>query len=76
MVISWIVNTLSPEIADNMNYVTLASQMWKELNEKFFVIDGHRTYQLKKESQSLEQEDKSVEIYFRKLKVSRINTMV
>lgn len=67
MVISWILNTVTTEIADSVSYVTLASQMWKELEDRFSSINVHRIYQLQKELHSLEQEDKSVEIYFHKL---------
>lgn len=68
MIISWIMNTLSPEIGDSMSYVMEASLIWKELEDRFSSIDGHRIYQLLKEMHSLEQENKSVEIYFHKLK--------
>lgn len=35
MCISWILNCVSPEIGDSMNYVGTTSQMWKELQDVF-----------------------------------------
>jgi hypothetical protein len=35
MVHSWIVNTLNPEIADNVIYYSTAHEVWEDLRERF-----------------------------------------
>ncbi|XP_074361251.1 uncharacterized protein LOC141701514 [Apium graveolens] len=68
MVISWIMNTVSNEISNGMDFVTSAHQMWEELHDQFSSVNGHRVYQVLKELHALEHSDKSVEIYYHKLK--------
>lgn len=68
IVISWILNTVSDEISTGMNFVTSAQKMWTKLHDQFLSVNGHRVYQLLKEIHALEQADKSVEIFYHKLK--------
>lgn len=68
MVISWILNTVSDEISVGMDFVNSAQDMWIELHDQFASIDGHRVYQVLKDLHTLEQGDKSVEIYYHKMK--------
>lgn len=68
MVITWILNNVSDEISDGMNFVTSTTEVWTELHERFSIIDGHRMYQILRDTHSLEQQEKSVEIYYHKLK--------
>lgn len=68
MVISWILNTMSDEICNGMDYVNTAQEVSNELSEQFSSINGHRVYQVLKDLHALEQGDKSVEIYYHKMK--------
>ncbi|XP_074377154.1 uncharacterized protein LOC141718674 [Apium graveolens] len=68
MVISWILNTVSDEISNGMDFVTSTQEMWEELHGQFSSVNGHRVYQVLKDTHALEQGDKSVEIYYHKLK--------
>lgn len=68
MVISWIMNTVSDEISNGMDFVTSAQEFWNELHDQFSSVNGHRVYQVLKDLHALEQGDKSVEIYYHKLK--------
>lgn len=68
MVISWILNTVSDEISNGMDFVTTAQEVWEELEAQFSSINGHRVYQVLKDIHALEQGEKSVEIYYHKLK--------
>lgn len=68
LVITWILNTVADEISDGLNYVTTAKEVWLELAERFSGTNGHRIYQVLKDTHSLEQGNKSVEVYFHKLK--------
>lgn len=68
MVNTWILNTVSDEISDGMNFVNSAAEVWNELHEKFSGVNGHRIYKILRDIHSLEQENRSVEIYFHRLK--------
>lgn len=68
MIISWIMNTISEEISNGMDFVTSAKEVWEELHDQFSGVNGHRVYQVLKDLHALEQGDKSVEIYYHKLK--------
>lgn len=35
MVISWIVNTLEPELKSSVAYATTTTETWNDLNERF-----------------------------------------
>lgn len=68
LVITWILNSVAEDISDGLNYVTTASEVWIELRERFSGVNGHRVYQVLKDIHSLEQGNRSVEVYFHKLK--------
>lgn len=71
MVITRILTTVSDEISDGMNFVNSTAEVWNELHERFSGVNGHRIYQLLKDTHTLEQENRSVEIYFHRLKSLR-----
>ncbi|XP_074342122.1 uncharacterized protein LOC141679549 [Apium graveolens] len=68
MIITWILNCVADDISDGLNYVTTASEVWNELSERFSSVNGHRIFQILKDTHSLDQGNKSVEVYFHKLK--------
>ena len=68
MVISWILNTVSEDISNGMDFVNTAQEVWEELAGQFSSIDGHRIYQILKDLHALEQGDKSAELYYHKMK--------
>lgn len=68
MVISWILNTVSEQIGNNLSFVNSASALWKELHEHYSQLDGHRTYQASNEIIQLKQVSTPVELYYHKLK--------
>lgn len=68
MVITWILNTISDEISNSMNYMDNAFDVWNELNEHFTAVSGHKIYEIQKDLFKLEQGNDSVELYFHKLK--------
>ncbi|WOG83187.1 hypothetical protein DCAR_0102361 [Daucus carota subsp. sativus] len=51
-----------------MDYVQSAKEVWDELHEQFSSVNGHRVYQVLKDLHTLEQGDKSVELYYHKMK--------
>ncbi|GKA96318.1 cysteine-rich receptor-like protein kinase 8 [Tanacetum coccineum] len=68
MLISWILNTISDQIENNLNFINSVSKLWLELQEHYAQIDGHRIYQLSDDIVQLKQENSSVEMYYLKLK--------
>ena len=61
MVISWILNTVSEQIGNNLSFVNSASALWKELHEHYSQLDGHRIYQVSNEIIQLKQVNTLVE---------------
>ncbi|KAH0635766.1 hypothetical protein KY289_035681 [Solanum tuberosum] len=46
MVISWILNSLSKEIADSIEYVANSEELWKELQDRYDQTNGAKLYQI------------------------------
>ncbi|XP_060968283.1 uncharacterized protein LOC133035871 [Cannabis sativa] len=69
MVMSWLVNSVSPEIAQSIMYFDLATDMWHDLQERFNEGNGPRIFQLQTQLTHLQQGDHSVTSYFTKLKI-------
>ncbi|GJU81846.1 cysteine-rich receptor-like protein kinase 8 [Tanacetum coccineum] len=68
MIISWILNVVTEQISNNLNFVSSASKLWSELQEYYSQIDGHRIYQLTHDLIQLKQLNCVVEVYYQKLK--------
>ncbi|XP_071704636.1 uncharacterized protein [Rutidosis leptorrhynchoides] len=49
MIISWILNTVTDQIGNSLTFINSASALWKELQEHYSQLDGHRIYQLTNE---------------------------
>ena len=68
MVLSWLLNSVSKEIAGSITYINTSRDMWIDLKERFSRKNGPCIYQLKKAISSLSQEQVSVNAYYTKLK--------
>lgn len=68
MVISWILNTISKDIAEAFIYATSAKDLWDELQKCFGQTNGPLIFQLKREISSFIQGNRFVMVYFTKLK--------
>ncbi|GJZ43260.1 cysteine-rich receptor-like protein kinase 8, partial [Tanacetum coccineum] len=68
MIISWILNTIDEQISNSLSFVNTAYDIWKELQEHYFHVDGHRVYQLTNDLVQLKQNNLAIEIYYHKLK--------
>ncbi|XP_071715135.1 uncharacterized protein [Rutidosis leptorrhynchoides] len=68
MIISWILNTITDQISNSLNFVNTARELWKELQEQYSQLDGHRIYQLTNDIIQLKQHQCSIEVYYHKLK--------
>ncbi|XP_071708063.1 uncharacterized protein [Rutidosis leptorrhynchoides] len=56
------------QIGNSLSFVNSATALWKELQENYSQLDGHRIYQLTNDIAQLKQTDCTVEIYYQKLK--------
>ncbi|KAM3322877.1 hypothetical protein P3S67_004028 [Capsicum chacoense] len=55
MVTSWILNSLTKEIADSVEYVNDSFELWKELNDRYDQTNGAKLYQVQREINELSQ---------------------
>lgn len=68
--VSWITNTIDPEVSLTLSYYDNAKNLWDDLHERYFVVNGTRIQQLKPEIIRCEQsKTMHVATYFGKLKV-------
>ena len=49
VVSSWILNSISKEIASSINFVGFAVAIWKDIHDRFEQKSGSHIYQLKKD---------------------------
>ena len=68
MVVSWLLNSMMPELSEAFLYVNSARELWDELTERFGESNGPLLYQLEKEITELYQGSDSVAVYYTKLK--------
>ena len=68
MVTSWILNSLSPELRDSLQYVNNAKELWEELEDRYDQTNGCKLYQLQKEINDLVQGALDVTGYYTKMK--------
>ncbi|XP_016450806.1 uncharacterized protein LOC107775569 [Nicotiana tabacum] len=68
MVISWILNALSKDIADSVIYSKTAKELWDSLEQRFGKSNGAKLHHLQKELSRLVQENCDIAGYFTKLK--------
>ncbi|XP_062162062.1 uncharacterized protein LOC133869111 [Alnus glutinosa] len=68
MIIAWILNSISKEIASSVIYITTCTEMWQDLKDRFSQGNGPRIFQLQKILTTLSQENSSVSEYFTKIK--------
>ncbi|XP_057548190.1 uncharacterized protein LOC130826613 [Amaranthus tricolor] len=70
MLVSWLMNTIDPEVKSMLSNYDNAKQLWDDLHKRFCVVNGPRIHQLKSQINKCEQtKTMSVAIYFGKLKV-------
>ncbi|XP_075080416.1 uncharacterized protein LOC142165925 [Nicotiana tabacum] len=68
IVTSWILNSLSKEIADSVEYANDVVEIWKELEDSYEQTNGARLYQILKEINDLSQGTLDITTYYTKLK--------
>ncbi|KAM3251916.1 hypothetical protein P3L10_005986 [Capsicum annuum] len=68
MVISWLLHSLSREIAEIVIYFRSVREIWKELKDRFGQSNGPKLYQLQKELSDLQQGVSDGTGYYTKVK--------
>lgn len=69
MVISWLLNSVSRDIADSLLYFDTASNVWSDLHDRFHQSNGPRIFQIKTHLVALNQGSMDVSTYYTKLKI-------
>jgi retrotransposon gag protein len=68
MLVSWITNTIHPEVLSMLSKYDNAKRLWDDLQERFNVVNGPRIHQLKTELNKCEQtKTMAVNVYYSKL---------
>jgi len=68
VVVSWLLNSMTPDLSEAFLYVNSSKELWDELVERFGESNGPLLYQLEKEISELFQGNDSVAVYYTKLK--------
>ncbi|XP_015078809.1 uncharacterized protein LOC107022728 [Solanum pennellii] len=65
---SWILNSLSKDIADSVEYVFDSLELWNELKDRYDQTNGAKLYQIQKEINDLSQGSLDITSYYTKMK--------
>ncbi|XP_015168339.1 uncharacterized protein [Solanum tuberosum] len=68
MVTSWILNSLSKDLADSLQYVNNAKELWEELEDRYDQANGAKLYQIQQELSNLTQGNLDVTGYYTNIK--------
>ncbi|RVW99200.1 Retrovirus-related Pol polyprotein from transposon RE1 [Vitis vinifera] len=68
MVISWLLNSIHPDIASSVIYAETTSEIWADLRERFSQGNDSRIYQIKRDIVEHRQGQQSISVYYTKLK--------
>jgi len=68
MVTSWILNSLGKEVADSVEYVGDALELWTELEDRYDQTNGAQLYQTQKEINDLSQGILDITTYYTRMK--------
>ncbi|KAG6508165.1 hypothetical protein ZIOFF_033535 [Zingiber officinale] len=69
MVLSWILNSLIPDIADSVIFYDTVHEVWEDLQNRFSQSNTPRIFQIEKEIACLAQDQMTVASYYTKRKL-------
>ncbi|XP_070014317.1 uncharacterized protein [Nicotiana sylvestris] len=69
IILSWIMNCVSPELLSGIVYSLNASEVWKDLKKRFDKIDCSRIFQIHREIAIINQGTNLISSYFSKIRV-------
>ena len=77
MVTSWILDSLSPDLRDRLQYANNAKELWDELEDRYDQTNACKLYQLQKEINDLVQGALDIIGYYSKMKKlwEEVNTL-
>ncbi|XP_073132877.1 uncharacterized protein [Henckelia pumila] len=68
IVVSWLLNSVSKDIAASILFAESATEIWNDLHDRFQQSNGPTIFQLRRDLINLRQEQDPVSVYFTKLK--------
>lgn len=69
MIVSWLMNTIEPTLRSTISYYEDAHLLWKDLRERFCVVNGPRIQQLKSAlSECKQSKTEAIVVYYGRLK--------
>ncbi|XP_074271828.1 uncharacterized protein LOC141595761 [Silene latifolia] len=70
MIVSWIMNTIEPSLRTTISYYEDAALLWKDLQDRFCVVNGIRVQQLETDlAECKQRKNESIAHYFGRLKI-------
>lgn len=67
-VLTWIMNTVSPDLVNGIIYASDAHEVWVDLHDRFDKVNGSRIYNLQREIATISQGTSSISVYHYRLK--------
>ncbi|MCH79634.1 hypothetical protein A2U01_0000387 [Trifolium medium] len=68
MIISWLSNSVEPEISQSILWMDTAAEIWNDLKDRFYQGDVFRISDIQEEIYTLKQGDCSISSYYTKMK--------
>ncbi|KAM1195859.1 hypothetical protein ACFX2J_022291 [Malus domestica] len=68
MILSWLLHSLEPDLAESVLFSTTAKVVWDDLRERFSQSNAPRIFQLNRDLATISQGTSSVSAYFTRLK--------
>ncbi|XP_015086965.1 uncharacterized protein LOC107030077 [Solanum pennellii] len=68
MVTSWILNSMSKDLRDSLQYFDNARELWDELEDRYDQTNGAKLYQLQQEINDLSQGNLDITGYYTKIR--------
>jgi hypothetical protein len=68
MILSWILNSITPDLADSVIYSTTAQEVWEDFRDRFSQSNTPRIFQIERDVTCLSQAQMTVAAYYTKLK--------
>ncbi|BBN67719.1 hypothetical protein Prudu_164S000500 [Prunus dulcis] len=68
MILSWILNSLDPDLANSVIYAETAHEVWTDLKERFSQSNAPRIFQIQRSIATHTQDQMPLATYYSKLK--------
>ncbi|KAF9682405.1 hypothetical protein SADUNF_Sadunf05G0105600 [Salix dunnii] len=68
LLVSWIRNTIEPTLQSTISHVEIVQELWKDLEDRFFITNRPRIQQLKSALTECKQKGSNIMDYYGKLK--------